>query len=231
MGLKKAGLRGSLRSLSTDVTGIPDSVVNQTVAHYDFSEYDTSTTSDIPDLSDNGNDLTTGSITGYDTINGVQAADFDGVDDFLEPDAGGFNTLTQPFTIFIVADIDQFNTQHRFFARGSNSSEGVICRNGNPDGDENTRMWAGNFGVDEPDLSKIVLTHIFDGSESTLRQNSSESATEDISTNSLDHFQIGGDDGSLLFDRVMGEVRVVDGTIPSVDLNAYEQKLIEKWNV
>ena len=80
---------------------IPDS--EELHYHYDFSEYDTTTTSDIPDLSGNDRTLDEGSFTGYDTINGVQAADFNsGNNDRV---GTGVDDL-QPIEVFVIVEVD-----------------------------------------------------------------------------------------------------------------------------
>ena len=81
------------------LVGIPDE--QDLHSRYDFSEYDSSTTSNIPDLSDNEFDLVNGSISGYTALNGIQAADFN-----LDALASDTYPDTTAATVHMAVEID-----------------------------------------------------------------------------------------------------------------------------
>ena len=88
------------------IPAIPDS--DDLHARYDFSEYSTNETSNIDDLSGNGHALDNGSISGYTTLNGVQAADFDGEDDAIwTSDFGSSDQVTVAFALDVEDPADE----------------------------------------------------------------------------------------------------------------------------
>ena len=106
MGLKESGLRGSLRSVSTGVSAIPDELANS----WDAAEAQTDN-GDITSIPDQlgDTDLTpVGSPTVGD-LNGVQTALLDGSNDAFDYDFG--ETVDKPATLIMV--ISPTNTSDR----------------------------------------------------------------------------------------------------------------------
>ena len=169
MGLKESGLRGSLRSVSTDVPEIPDG--QDLHARYDFRQY--SGTSNFADLSDNDNDLVNGSITGVGaSINGQQAGEFDGVDDSISTDAfSGLSAFTFAF-VFDPTTSDGYGDDdlHHVIQFGDSDLSqrfGWIFGNWN--------LWGADGADGSEDTGiKIVTGYVDDGVEQILREDGTE---------------------------------------------------------
>jgi len=239
MPVKEGGLRGSLRNVSTDV-GIPDSAIIQFDATQEaFADGDSVST-----LTDQlGNNDITGNATYVTNVqNGNAVYRFDGTDDGFE---GAVSTLTQPLTIIAVvvnaAQIDGNNNTDREMivtndVGGGNSDEAALYWEGNDN--HNWRLasnrpsqFSNLDGTDEP--APIVLSGVYDSTNSLLRENGSTVATGDTG-----EFDWGGsltvglrNDGiSNFLNGDIGEIVFYDSNLNSTDkLSDEEERFANKW--
>ena len=222
---------GSWRSLITGDTvyTIPDN----TVAHYDASQLsltDGDTVSVWPDeQGDNDLDTQTGSPTYVESgINGNPAIAFDGDGDGLE-DTG--LSVTQPNTTYVVFEYRSGWDGGRVLSGVSESQLTAWA-----DGEENNwRTAAGDYLNGSNDLGIQLMTAVFDGGNSIIREDGVETAVGDAGTNDLGGLSVGYDafgynngEGRHYADAYVSEIVIVNSG--SVDLD-FENRLLEKWGI
>ena len=217
---------GTWRSLidGSEVSAIPDSVVDQSFAWYDFSEED----GELPvvDRSENDNydefNLTDGGYSGVNvTINGVQAGEFDGVDDILETSVVSEG---QPNTIHFVIDApSQSSNKYIFDSGGANHQIRILSSDeidiqGDLDGGDIT---------DSPS----VITCVFDGDNSEIHQDGVTVASGSIASDSMgDTTTLMARPGNDYVDGILGETII----FPDRDDNRQsdvEGYLANKWGI
>jgi len=211
----------SARSLSA----IPDN----TVAHYDASQLslnDGDTVSVWTDeQGDNDLDTQTGSPTYVESgINGNPAIAFNG--DGLE--VTGLS-VTQPNTTYLV-----FEYQSGF--DGGRVLSGVSEHQLTAATDTNDwRTFAGNNLHATTDIGIQQMTAVFDGANSSIRENGVETSVGDAGTNDMGGLSVGYDSygnsiggGPHYADVYVSEIVVVNSG--SVDLD-FENQLLEKWGI
>ena len=216
----------SVSSRSVDLSAIPD----KTVAHYDASQLslnDGDTVSVWPDeQGDNDLDIQTGSPTYVESgINGNPAIAFDGYGDGLE--GTGFS-VTQPNTTYVVFEYQSGFDDGRLL---SGVSERQITAWADPDGNN----WR-NYGgpglsiVGSNDIGIQQMTAVFDGANSSIREDGVETAVGDAGTNDLDGLSVGYDSyrDDYYADAYVSEIVLVNSG--SVDLD-FENQLLEKWGI
>ena len=212
---------GSWGSLITGDEGsaIPDN----TVAHYDASQLsldDGDTVSVWPDeQGDNDLDTPTGSPTYVESgINGNPAIAFDG--DGLESTGV---SVTQPNTTYVVFE----------FQSGWDNGQllsGVSERQITAWADSvlnNWRTYAGDPIDGSTDLDIQLMTTVFDGPNSIIREDGVETAVGDAGTNDLGGLSVGIDQTTYA-DAYVSEIVLVNSG--SVDLD-FENQLLEKWGI
>ena len=174
MGLKESGLRGSLRSVSTRVPAIPDSVVH----HFPMDE----------GSGDNINDAegdVVGSISGADWITDPYGLSFDGVDDYVNISGidaeGSSHTILYWIQYF---DGDRiFDTQNggRYIHRGDQSSNSdFTVFSGGDDRDPSPSVDLSS------DWQHVGVVNDDDDGEYTIYIDGDESATGDYFTEEID---------------------------------------------
>ena len=206
-------------------SAIPDS--EDLHSAFDFSQEDGSLP--VTDQSGNGRDLTNGSYTSVGgDINGVQAGVFDGADDSVWSDS---TSLTPPFTIFQVAELDSspandLNTAWSLRAEGPESN--LLHRNDNNElsiqGDESQVTGGSQFDT-------LVTVHI-DGANSVLRSQGTQLAAEDPNFATVQATTLGSrfQGSDRFFDGRLGEV-LIYGTDKSGSFADIEQYLANKWGI
>ena len=198
---------------------IPDSELLH--AAYDFSKEDGTTP--VVDRSDNNLDLDTGSYSGVnDDINGVQAGEFDGVDDTVfttsgsmdfpylvatvhrPDDTDGNHVPVMPSDSFVFHKIDAGD----FFMRTTNSVRGSAATEGDA----------------------VIHLSVFDGDDSEIRIDGSVDASGSQDNVDYDGVGVGSRESgdSEFYDGAIGEVLLYDG-IP--DIGEVESYLSNKWGV
>ena len=222
MGLKEPGLRGSLRSVSTGVSAIPDSVVAQYDAQQ-FEGQDSQTIQTWP--AEIGNDATGGDPTVVDDgINGNTALDFDGVDDEF---TAALSTITQPNTIITVAELSDPNESDRMWIVDGDSNQHAVYWS-----NSNNAIFAGNTLSGSTEQGVQLRTGVFDGADSILREDGGQTATGDAGSNSLDGVRIG--DSAAVdenWDGLIGEIIIYDAALSQSEIDSEEQRLASKWGI
>jgi len=254
MGLTDGGLRnGGLRTLSEDV-GIPDSGNLQ--ARYDFSEEDGSLP--ITDQTGNGFDLTQGAYSGVGvTINGVQAGDFDGVDDVVTAATASdwrFLHNDSPFSIYIALSSDAIGDEQNNVlgtATRSSAQVGYAFRRENRDVASATNRLTANLGNGSTTFLEILEDGEFtDGNQIfSLRHDSAASPVHDAyrngtlsgSSNNTGTYDTGdpehplrlGDLGGAgaYFDGAVGEILIYTTRHNDTTRGEVESYLSDKWGI
>lgn len=202
-------------------------------AHYDWSNENTTTTT-VPDLTGNGYDLS-GQITSLNaSINGVQAGEFDGVDDRVGISATSWDTITQPNTIYVV-----FEWNGNFGI--DSGSRQIVSQNasGNErhqiDADTNSDAWqtyAGTFLNGSSNASTTLITALFNGSSSLLREDTSQTGSGDAGTESMEDMEVGSvRDEMGHITASIGEILVYDAGHDSTTISEVESYLNDKWSL
>jgi len=215
----RAGLYGA------EVSAIPDE--QDLLSRYDFSVEDGSS---VTDQTGNGNDLTEGAYTGVSaTINGVQAGEFDGVDDYV---AGQFGSNSQPNHIFIVFEVvTTANSENEnIFDAYSRDTQTLFIDGAVTNNEYNlfagSRL-GGSVVADAGDI--VVSSALFDGASSELRINGT-SYTGGVGSSPLDGLTLGknGGDGTSFANIKIGEVLVYPQDKSAIVADV-EQYLTDKW--
>ena len=225
MGLKESGLRGSLRSVSTGVRAIPDSVVSDADGTYwasDLDANDGDSITDWPDYSDAGNDISGGGpVYKSDVVNGEPVVRFDGTDDVLS-ESSVSNSF--PFTQIAIFQTDNPNSGQT--AIGQSDSDN-IAKIGTGDSDVGYSTRNGNDFAASNELTTDwkVLIGVHESSETTIRVNGNEFAgTSDSETGS----------GISVGASRAGDFGFIDGDIAFASkiprlLDSSEVDEIEQW--
>ena len=209
------------------ITEIPDS--EDLHAHYDFSEYDTSQTSNLEDLSGNGRVLNEGSISGYGEINGVQAAQFDGDSDELFGPT--FDSLEES-SVFAVVEVDSDGFDDRMVVVNTTQSDNEQIRWWGDDNEWQNIAVNIVSGTDNIDANLIGATHSSDG-RITIREDGTETGSDDGGKDAFDAIGIGSRSpnvASRFFMGKIGEVLVYPDD-SSDRLGEVESYLSDKWGV
>lgn len=197
-------------------------------ARYDFSQEDG--VIPVTDQTSNGNNLGTGGYTGVGvSINGVQAGEFDGVDDYA---GTSFTSVSQPFTIALAIEVISIDTNinNRFFdgATSDVAANYIRFENQNLTASSGTELIS-NTAPTAGDI--IVYTVTFDGGSTTIRANGNQIASGNAGTSSLDGVMLGASDLSSPFDfgnYKIGEVLVYQNDKSAIIENI-ESYLTDKW--
>lgn len=161
-------INGQLLSIKlTDSSAIPDS--EDLHARYDFSQY--SGDSGFSDLIGNGYDLTNGSITSVsESINGVQAGEFDGADDGVWSDS--FSSFSEA-TVAIVFRLDSTNGDHTGYQFNTTNFQSFEWQDGK------WRIATTNGGIINGSTDSTINIATFllgDGKDSILCENGTQTA-------------------------------------------------------
>lgn len=219
----------------------PDIVEGHAIAWYDAQKIDTVVTSKgevigWKDKTEEEHDVT-GSVTGYtsDGINGRASLLFDDDnDDNLRLSEWNNGTKPQPNTIFAVVQTNDKHKGEQVIHDGSDDNEDRNQLELNEGGDNSpTGIWANDWVLgDPPGLKPILYTSIFDGSDSLIRENGSQTGSGDAGLQGIYGITLGSrpvDD--RFFTGHMGEIIVVEKRPESSEINAVESYLSEKWGI
>jgi len=196
---------------------IPDSA--DLHAHYDFSREDGSTP--VEDQTGNGFDLS-GSFSGVtESINGVQAGDFN-TDNLTV----SFSNQSQPNHVFIVTQPDVVVDNQSPFDADTGSGQ-LIFQTAN----NNWSIFAGTTVEDGPlTTDPVIISALFNGSNSEIRVNGTAS-NGSVGSGTLDGVSLGArGSGSNNYSGAIGEVLVYpqdkSAIVPEV-----ENFLSNKWGI
>lgn len=183
------------------------------------------------DLSGNGNHLVqaTGANqpkTGTRTLGGLNAIDFDGVDHFMDVTYGA--TITQPNTIFAVAQSDVATGQQYIMGGVDATDRNILIMNATP-------VWDLYAGTDLPggsaDTSPHAFGGVFDGVSSELFVDGLSQATGDVGAGDSAGLTVGRRYATPFryWNGIICELIVIDGTLSTADRQNVEGYLAWKW--
>lgn len=202
---------------------IPDSGDLQ--ARYDWTV--ASGTSTVADQTGNGYDLT-GTYTGPTaTINGMQAGEFDGVDDSLGVD---WTNQPQPNHIFIVFKYLSDPAEPSAVCDGASDGRNKF----GTDADGDLDLYAGNSNnvVDgNADTNPHVASALFDGANSVLRLDGSQVASGDVGGQDLGGLIVGSQPNDANYTNVaVGEILPYPQDKSGIQSDV-ESYLADKWGL
>jgi len=188
------------------------------------------------DKSSNNNAVTqvTGSRqpeTGIDTINGVNAITFDGIDDFLQRTTFTGGVIIQPNTIFIVWEIPVLPAATRkIIDGGAGANRQIIELNSI----NIWRMWAGGFanGTLRAINTPYITSSLFNTTSSEGYINGVLDISGDVSTRDLDGITLGARFNITNFLNVkIGEMIIYDRALSTAERLLMETYLSNKWRI
>ena len=222
--------------MTVEVTAIPDSGLLH--FRYDFSELESGTTSNVPDLSGNGFDLDDGSFSGVGTdINGVQAGEFDGVDESVYRSTS-FSSVG-PATVFIAFNptdplglnhVLQFNDGEDLALRYFDDQGGWVFGNMSED---QVIIGTSNDFEDEP----VIMSGIFsdDSNDGLFRINGTEQGTgRTADGGELTHVGLASREprtGDRFTPADIGEVLLYEDVRTTSEIEEVEEYLSDKWGI
>jgi len=215
------GVYGQANGVYQDaLSTIPDSGL---LHNYDWSD-DATTTSTVPDLA--GSTDLTGSFTSLnDTINGVQAGEFDGTDDNVD---GDYPDLSEPYDIYLVAQFpssqnvsnpvvyDGFSNTHQLFLNSVSTFDLF----------QSSVVTGPSFTTDN-----AILTAQF-GSTDKIRLNGTQGGSGDAGSSSSDGLTVGSsaaDDNYIV--ASIGQMLVYDPSASGYSVSDVESYLSDKWGI
>jgi hypothetical protein len=208
-------------------SAIPDSAVVQYNAKELTGFVDGDTVSTRPDQTDTL-DLNNGSGTYRSSgLNGNPTVDYDNQSD--EHFASG-TTISQKFVVYVVVDANfSSSTNLETVVAGSGNTDTNILWNGS---NTNWSIFAGVNLAGTNDASINLLTAVFDGTNSVIREDGSQTNSGDAGTNDLDLLSIGENQVATgrHFDGDIPFVEVHDGNV-SNGLQTREQQIADKFGI
>jgi len=205
---------------------MPDSAI----AHYDAQNSGSVITSggSVTDWNDQeGSRDLSGTATDYvsSAINGNPAIQFDGTDDVLTV---AFSAISQPTTIFAVVQTDDADSfQAAFSGESSTHDIGQGISGGKQIINAGTSVTAGTA-----DTNPVLLTAVFDGANSVLRDNGTEIATGDAGTNALNGISAGARTGNdFFYDGYIGELLPLNERASQTTIDEQEQRMADRWGI
>ena len=191
--------------------------------------------SQLDDKSGEGNHVTQGTgteqpLTNTNTIGGKNTITFDGVNDNLKRTTFTGGAISQPNTIFIVANLkDVETTGTNYMVDGGSSSRHTF---NTPNGADRLNQYAGshNTALSGQTNGSALYTLIYDTTSSELRKNSSVQVSGDAGTRDMNGVTLGAtyvNSAHAEFD--LGEILIYDGLVSETDITAIEGYLNPKW--
>lgn len=204
-------------------SAIPDSVV------YQFNAQDLAGTSvgdtinTMPNQASGQPDADGGNAVLVDSgINGYQSLEFPSSSNSYTISSTDFNDISQAVTVFAVVDFTQSSSTKQVALLGDPRLSLAPSGVGTP----GWRYYAGSSFIGGTEDDAVwLLTAVFDGPSSLLREDQTETASGDAGASSATEFNSGGsaEDG----DQV-GFVEIHDG-LPSNGLETREQEVYDMW--
>ena len=225
MGLKESGLRGSLRNVSVGIDAIPDTLEVQ----YDPSQQSLLDDDDVPTRVDQvGSRDATGSGTYKTEVqNGEPVVRYDGSQSHTIP-ASEFDTIPEPFSVIaVVVDAEQTSNIETILGSESSGDNDVQIR-----WNDAWEIVGGSTVTGSETNAPLIISAIFDGENSKLRENSSETASGGSDSGGMESLSIGQRQGDRGWDGDSGELNIYFDNIESTDdLVSEENRLAEKYGI
>ena len=229
-GASRAGL------MSVAVDDIPDSAILHLDAQSLTGFNDGQTVSTWSDESTEGNDLTGSAIYRENGINGNPSLEFDPAQD--HGFTGTMTTSLQPNAVFAVFEwfrtFDEDDGLYRIFIT-RDSFTNLDARN--TSGDLGWNMFAGQFFGGSQDAGIQMLTGLFDGASSEIRENGVVTNTGDPGSDGTGETAgVGIDADGLsaettqIWEGYIGEILVIPDP-QNHDIASIESTLMSKWGI
>ena len=206
-------------------TQIP--AANDLYAHYDFSTVDPNQTTNIPDISGNGENLVNGSYPGANsTINGIQAGTFDNASSLF---TNTFSVRNQPFLWAIVQELNPAGSRDRYISMSSQEFTAIGSNNDN--GLWEIFTFQGSF-QGSSDLTTQLHLLQFKGTD-IFREDGQQTGSGSIGNFSHDHIALGAAGSNVnaeYYNGAIGEVAFWDGDQTS-NISQIESYFANKWNI
>lgn len=230
----------SISGITIDGTSVSEVTIDGNVAwtastaslvyHYDantFSASDGDTVGNWPDEQGNRNLSAEGSPTYKASgINSNPGIYYSGSSSNEHSNTGG-GSISQPVTVFFVYKITDSTSNHWFNKEAVDAGEISQFALRNHSSDMTVDMRGGNNirGSSWSSGTPLLITGIYDGSNSELRKNGSSVKTGDVGTNAIEGVEIGNKE------VVVGEVKIYDGHMSGSELTNEEDNLMTKWGI
>jgi hypothetical protein len=224
-GIYKLDIKG--QTIEIEVTDIPDSGNLQ--ANWDVQQQPESggqTIDPLVDQSGNGNDAT---AVGAPTLNaggfnGYDAASLDGTDDRWEVSI----SLSQPFTIYAVVEITD-STETRAIVRDASTTTILDYYASTP----GWRVYAGSQITGTTDDTINIVTGLFDGANSVVEEEDTQTASGDAGTGAGTNLGIGGEyaTSNNFFQGNIMQVMIYDAGHNSTTRSDVNNYLANRWGV
>ena len=203
-----------------EIVVIPDSAV----AQYDAQAISASDGDAITTWEDQigSNDADGGSpIYRENGIGGFPSLEFDGSNDRF----GTNLSLSQPYTYIAVVDLFDASETKRILDRDSGDSVLFFTTDG-------WILFAGDSITGSSDDSKQLLVGVFDGGDSLLREDGTETASGDVGSGSPTDIEIGAAaTGANYWDGYIGEIMIYNDVLTSAEIGSEEERLSDKWGI
>ena len=235
MGLKESGLRGSLRNVSVGIDAIPDA--GNLYAHYDLQEQSESDGGIIdPLLDQTGNgydaDAVGGPTMDADGFNGNPCAVLDGTEDAWEVPSADWDTLTQPFTMYWVGQIDTTG-QTQAIQDNRASSDRVVFRITGDDQFASQAPPPETVGPIDDAATDNISGLIIDGTDSVIESETASTGTSDNLSNDLGPLSLGyeNDNQTDFFEGRWVEFAVYNAGHNSATRSEFFDYARSKWGI
>jgi len=212
-------------AVTDTASAIPDSAVAQFNAKELTGLSDGDTVSTWPELV-LGNDATGSGIYRPSAINGNPAVEFNGVDDSYTAPIGSYS---QKNVIYTVAELTDTGANHIIVDGGvDGNSHRVFYRSD----DDIYRIAAGDFNdIQGGNSSTILITSVFDTTNSLIRTDGVEGTIGDAGNESLNDLSIGiGDFGGEHYEGYISFVEIHNGDV-STGLQNREQQIADMFDI
>ena len=212
-----------------EVSLIPDSAVHRFDATDSGSIVQSDgTVTEWHDLEGDAN-LDNGSASGLGDINGNQAIQFDGNDDYLYHENLS-ESVTMPFTVITVIERSgSSNDEQRHFS-DYNSFEAQLYWS---EANENNNIFNSTSVTGTSTFDINVQTGIFDNSNSRIREDGYQTGSGDVGSGSLDGIIVGAvNAGERHLEGNIGYVGVYDADLEATgELEDEEQRVADKYGI
>jgi len=209
-------------------SAIPDSVVNNTVHLFDarrLSLSDGSTVDPRPDLVGSQDAAAVNTPTfDPDGFNSNPTVTYDSNDSDYHETSGA--NLSSTFTVVAVFDLTDSSERRYIGGEGTDYNFGWSG--------SDWLLFSEDSGINGSTDSGVQLaSFIFDGSNSVIRENGSETASGSVGSYTPTRIDIGADTefSRRYWDGDISLLRFIDGTIPQSDLEDYEDQLISEFDI
>jgi len=183
------------------------------------------------DKSGNGYDVTQGTAanqptSGTRTLNSLNVLDFDGNDLLIKTTSP---TLTQPNTVFFVAELDTTGANRTLLDGAGGAGRNIVRATSL----NNWAIYAATFVTGgTSDTDPHIFRAVFDGASSSLHVDAVSTLTGDPGAQSLVGFAIGATYSATNgWDGAIAEVIIVDGTLTAGEIADTESYLANKWGI